>query len=440
MKTTLQYATKIKPFWHTLAWTSMVLVLNTQAYASEKAQILSLEKSIQIGIAQTPEMKAAIAQIGMQQGNITQATTWANPNVSLQADNLLGIEDTSGGYDFTEIAVSQAIPVFRAAKQQQQAELGVAKAEAMLQHQQLQLEHTIAQAFYNLQLKQASLLLSQKRLYEIKQHQRTQASNNDPLIRYLTPLEIMRLDIELQTAKQLLAKAEGLYDEASLSFKTLLGLPLGQGVTLPDLQPVTLSLQQQELEASLLQHPALLTARQAIAEAEAGIAAAKAERFADPVVTLFVRNEFLAGQKDTVTGLVVSMDVPLWNQNKGGVNQAQYRAQLHQADLQATQRDLQTNVDKSFLHVKHLVEQSNHYQTKVLKPAKKMLRLTHQAFDVGEVSVLNLIDAYNTSFDAQDTYIQMLASAWQELALLRYHAGISVIGYTQATPQLEKTQ
>lgn len=440
MKAKLQYATKIKPFWHTLAWTSMALVLNTQAYANEKTQTLSLEKSIQIGIAQTPEMKAAIAQIGMQQGKITQATTWANPNVSLQADNLLGIEDTSGGYNFTEIAVSQAIPMFRAAKQQQQAELGVAKAEAMLQLQQLQLEYRIAQAFYDLQRKQASLRLSKSRLFEIKQHQRTKASKNDPLVRYLTPLEVMRLDIALQTAQQQVAQAEGLFHESSLSFKALLGLPLEQVLIVPVLKSIAMPYKRSTIDTALEQHPSLQANRQAIAEAEAGIAVAKAERFADPVVTLFVRNEFLAGQKDTVTGLVVSMDVPLWNQNKGGVSQAQYRTQLHQADLQATQRDLQANVDKSFLHVSHLTEQSNHYQAKVLKPAKKMLRLTHQAFDVGELSVLNLIDAYNTSFDAQDTYIQMLASAWQELALLRFNAGISVIGYSQATPQLEKTQ
>ena len=407
------------------------------AQAQEKADILSLKQSIQLALELSPEMKVAQAQLGIEQAKISQAGTWANPNVSLQADNVLGIEDASGGYDFTELAVSQAIPVFQAAKQQKQAELGAAKAQAMYQQQQLQLEFTISQSFYDLQMKQAVLDLSKERLFEIRQHQRSNAKNNDPLVRYLSPLEVMRLDIELQTAKQQLSKAEGLYHEALLSFKALLGLPSTQAIVLPKLKPVVMPYTQTMLDSALAQHPALRSRQQAIAEAEAGIAVAQASRYADPVVTLFVRNEFLAGQRDTVTGLIVSMDVPLWNQNQGGVNQAKYSVQQNHADLQATQRDLQAGVEKSFLHVGHLTEQAKHYQTKVLKPAHKLLRLTHRSFDAGEVSVLNLIDAYNTLFDAQTVYIQMLAEAWQELALLRLNAGLSYIGYTQAKPSLE---
>ena len=419
--------------------TSSILFMSSLALAGENTLSLTLEKSIQIGIKNTPEMKAARAQVGMQQGKVKQSTTWANPNVSVQVDNFLGIEDAAGGYDFTEVAVSQAIPVFRANKQQKQAELGVAKAEAMYQRQQLKLEHIIAQSFYDVQMKQAILRLSQQRLQEIKKQQRTK-NNSDPLVRYLTPLEVMRLNIAQETAKQQLAKAEGLYHEASLNFKALLGLPLEKTLVFPALRPVTKDYPRSTLDAALAQHPALQVSRQAIAEAEAGIAVAYAQRFADPVVTLFMRKDFLAGQRDTVTGLALSMDVPLWNQNQGGVNQAKYSVQQNEAALAATQRDLQVNVYKSFLHVKHLTEQASHYKKKVLNPAKKMLRLTNQAFDAGELSVLNVVDAYKTSFDAQAAYIQMLTSAWQELALLRLNAGISVIGYTDSTPELEITQ
>lgn len=425
--------------WLKFSLSSSVLLLSSFVFAEEQQPPLTLEKSIQIGINHTPEMEAARAQVGMQQGLVKQSTAWANPNVSVQADNFLGIEDASGGYDFTEIAVSQAIPVFRAKKQQKQAELGVAKAEAMYQQQQLQLEHRIAQSFYDVQMKQALLRLSEQRLYAIQQRQRTK-NKDDLLVRYLTPLDVMRLNIAQETAQQQLAQAEGLYHEAALSFKALLGLSLEQTLSLPALETVQTPYSRSMLDAALGQHPSLQVGRYAIAEAEAGIAVAYAARLADPVVTLFMRNDFLAGQRDTVTGLMVSMDVPLWNQNQGGVNQAKYRVQQNQATVEVVQRDLQVSVHKSFVHVSHLIEQAKHYQSKVLKPAKKMLKLTNQAFNAGELNVLNVVDAYKVYYDAQAAYIQMLTSAWQELALLRLNAGISVIGYTDSTPQLEKTQ
>ncbi|MDQ7004681.1 MAG: TolC family protein [Ghiorsea sp.] len=431
---------KAMPLWLRASLTGSFLLLSSLASAEENKQALSLEKSIQMGIEHTPEMKAARAKIGMQQGKVKQSTVWANPNVSIQLDNVLGAEDGSGGYDFTEVAVSQAIPIFHAKKQQHQAALGVSKVEAMYQQQQLQLEYAIAQSFFDVQMKQALLRLNQQHLRAIQQKQKTKSYQRDALIRYLTPLDLMRLDIALQAAKQRLSQSEGLYHEASLSLKALLGLPLEQTLTLPDLEPVTTPYQRNALNVALEQHPSLQMNRQAIAEAEAGIAVAHAQQFADPVVTLFVRREFLAGQRDTVTGLVVSMDAPVWNKNEAGVTQAKYSVQQNQAALATAQRDLKTNVHKSFLHVNHLIEQANHYQKNVLQPAKKMLRLTYQAFDAGELSVLNVIDAYKTSFDTQAAYIQMLASAWQELALLRLNAGISVIGYTDSTPQLEKTQ
>ncbi|MDQ7057239.1 MAG: TolC family protein [Ghiorsea sp.] len=412
----------------------------SSVYAKENKELLTLKQSIRIAMNSTPEMKVAEAQIGSQQGKLSRINVWPNPSVSVQMDNVLGIEDASGGYDITELAISQPIPLYRLKHQQKQAELGIAKAKTQYQHQQFLLEFKVAKLFHDLQLKKSTLVLAKKRLQQIRRHQNTNREPNvsDHIVRYLTPLEIMRLDIVLQTAKQTVAVAEGKYNEAASSFKSLLGLPLNQSLYLPKLKPVTASYKRKVLDEALQNHPALKAKRQGIEEAQAGIAVAESQLFSDPVVTLYRRNEYLANQRHAVTGLAVSIDLPFWNQNQGSVVEAQYAVQQTQAELDIKQRELRTSLYKSYLHLGHLIEQAKHYQNKVLKPAKKMFKLTQSGFEVGELSVLTLLDAYNTYFDALSNHKIMLTQAWQELAALRLSAGISLVQPSKIMSTLEK--
>ncbi|MDQ6980488.1 MAG: TolC family protein, partial [Ghiorsea sp.] len=120
------------------------------------------------------------------------------------------------------------------------------------------------------------------------------------------------------------------------------------------------------------------------------------------------------------------------------VVEAQYAVQQTQAELDIKQRELRTSLYKSYLHLGHLIEQAKHYQNKVLKPAKKMFKLTQSGFEVGELSVLTLLDAYNTYFDALSNHKIMLTQAWQELAALRLSAGISLVQPSKIMSTLEK--
>ncbi|MCF6208077.1 MAG: TolC family protein [Ghiorsea sp.] len=132
--------------------------------AKENKELLTLKQSIRIAMNATPEMKVAEAQIGSQQGKLSRINVWPNPSVSVQMDNVLGIEDASGGYDITELAISQPIPLYRLKHQQKQAELGIAKAKTQYQYQQFLLEFRVAKLFHDLQLKKSTLVLAKKRL------------------------------------------------------------------------------------------------------------------------------------------------------------------------------------------------------------------------------------------------------------------------------------
>ncbi len=395
---------------------------------AEPAQRWTLGASIKRVVQVAPEMKTADAEINKQQGELEQAGAWPNPNISIQVDDSLGLEDASGGYELTQISISQALPWGRLSDQRKQAEASLASVEAQRSHLHLMLEQKVAQRFHLLQLTEAKLQLAKKRLQQASLYQNTgrQRSLNDPLIRYLTPLERMRLDIVLQAAKQTMDVAEGEYNEAAASFKALLAMPIDSELQLMPLTLVLLPEKLASLEGALKTHPALEADKQTLLSAQAGIAVAKSQRFDDPTLTLFQAKDYFANSKQTGTGIMLSLQLPLWNLNNGAVSQARARVHQVRAELNLKQRELQTNLHKSYLHLGHLIEQAKHYRDKLLQPAQKVFTLTRKGFAAGELNVLTLIDANNTYFDAQERYFELLQEGWLELAEVRKSAGLSL--------------
>jgi cobalt-zinc-cadmium efflux system outer membrane protein len=395
----------------------------------------TLNRSIQRAIEVAPEIKITDAEISKQKSNLEQAGAWPNPSVSIQADNKLGLDDSSGGYDLTQVSISQPLPFSRLTFQRQQAEAELAKARAFRNNEQLRLEYEIAKRFHTLQLAQAKLVLAKKRLQQANSYQNDgrKLNTSDRLVRYLTPLEVMRLDIVLQTAKQSVDIAEGEFNEASSSFKALLNIINEERLNLSALNPVTLPAELKNSKSLWLQHPALEAGKQAILSATTGIDVAKSQRFDDPVVTLFQEKDYLAGRKQNATGIMLSVQLPLWNQNNGPVKKAKAAVYQAKSELDFKQRELKTSLDKSYLHLGHLIKQAEHYQNKILQPAKKVFDLTRKGFAAGELNILTLIDANNTYFNAQARYLELLQLGWLELADVRKFAGFSLLAAGKTT-------
>lgn len=404
----------------------ILLCITPMPVLAQPQESWTLEQSIRHAVEIAPEMKTADAEIGKQRGKLQQAGAWPNPSISIQVSDKLGIVDAAGGYDVTQFAISQPLPLGRLAHQRKQAAAGLASAQAQRHHQQLLLEHKVAQRFHTLQLAKAKLQLAQKRLQQAIRYQNTgrKRTANDPLIRYLTPLERMRLDIVLQAAKQTVDVAEGEYNEAAASFKALLAMPIETELQLIPLTLVPTPEGFDVLENSLQAHPTLNADKQTVASAQAGIAVAKSQRFADPTLTLFRERDFLTNRREGFTGIMLNIQLPLWNRNNGRITQARYAVHQAQAELNLKQRELRTNLNKSYVHLGHLIKQAEHYRNKLLKPAQKVFTLTRKGFQAGELNILTLIDANNTYFDAQERYLELLQEGWLELAEVRKSSGL----------------
>ncbi len=384
----------------------------------------TLESSVRRTIDTAPELRGAQAEIDVRAGELAQARAWPNPSISGRADDKLGLQDNAGGYDVTELAVSQPLPLTRRPHQRRVAAARVDAAQALRRYEALVLEHETAQAYHDLQLASAKLELAGDRLTQAQTYLQRK---RDPLVRYLTRAERLRLEVVREAAEQAMASAEGEYSEALSHFKARLALAAdAQPVTAPlkpALPPPTLAALTQRLD----DHPALIAAHEEQNAAQAGVGAARAQRLADPVVSVFRQRDFIGGSRQDITGIGLSVQVPLWNRGGGAVASANAQAHKATAQLQSRERDVASQLRLSHTHLHHLIEQAERYRDNLLAPTERMLALARKSFAVGQADILALVDAHNSHFEARERYLTLLHAAQREAAALRLAAGRSVL-------------
>jgi cobalt-zinc-cadmium efflux system outer membrane protein len=252
-------------------------------------------------------------------------------------------------------------------------------------------------------------------------------ARRDPLVRYLSPLERRRLAILREDAQQAVMVAQREHETALTGFRALLGLPADAPVSLappvPPAEPSALT----DLEHGLDAHPALVAAREEVEAARAAIAAMESQRFADPELGVFRERDFINSARREVTVVELSVQVPLWNLNRGPVDKAKAEAMRAQANLAVLQRDALSRLRQRYTEQTRLIAQAERMRTHLLDPAREVFDLTRRAFAAGEANILALVDANNTYFDAQTRYLETLKDGALATASLRLAAGQSVV-------------
>jgi len=404
------------------------------ACASASAQVWTLESSSERATTVAPELRAAEAEVGARAGELTQAGAWPNPSIDLRADDRLGQEDGRGGTDLTQIALSQPLPLRRLARQRAAAGANLEGARENRRYQRLLLEREAARVFHALQTAAARRQLAAERLRLVEESpDAARKAGADRLVRYLTPLERRRLAILNEEANQAVAAAEREHQKALIDFRALLALPAETPAEPAALISPAAPAGFDALTRALDTHPALAAAQKEAEAAQAGIAVAQSQRFADPALNLFRDRDYLAGERRDVTGVGVSVQIPFWNTNSGTVAKARAEAARAQARFEALQRDARSRLEQAHAQLLRLLEQTERLRTNLLEPAREVFALTRRGFAAGELNILSLVDANNTYFDALARYLELQQESARAAADLRLASGVSVLNASMET-------
>ncbi len=384
----------------------------------------TLQSSVAQAMSASPELKQSNAKIGSRNADLTLSTMWPDPSIELKIDNQMGRDDGSDNYSLSEITISQDIPLSRIKHQKRVAEAQLSAAMHLKSNDTLILQNRVSKIFYKLQFSLATYELSKKRVKLADRLNTSSAkNNNDTMIRYLTPLEKMRLGIISEKAHQEAAAAEGKLQETLTEFYKLLGINNNSNVTVPELLPVITIPKLNTLIELQIKHPLLSNQQQNLQAATSEVNLARSSAMKDPSISLNrLRENFSSGTED-VYGIMFNIEIPIHNRKNSKVSKANYNASQQRIELARLKRDLQINLNQSYTHLNHIINQASEYKKKVLKPATKILTLTDKGFITGELNILSLIDANNTYFESYTQYLDLIYQSWIELTEMNLYAG-----------------
>ena len=404
----------------------IAVLASTQSIAQPKAQTKTqewtLQSSVQQAIATSPELKQSVAELGVRQADINLSSLWPDPEIGFRIDNKMGQDDGAGGYDLTDITITQSIPMSRIKYQEEAASASMKAARFSQQYQSLQVQNRVSKVFHQLQFASAKLALAEKQL-KLANKLNTKDKKKSPVVRYLTPLEEMRLSIIREEARQAAGSAEGEYKEALSEFVKLLGIEMDSVTSVSELLPVTDIPNLKQLSELQNNHAQLSSQQQEVLAANHKIDVARSSQSIDPSIGLSWQRDTLSTGREDIYAIMFNVQIPLSDRNNTAESKATYKASQQKIELQLLKRELKINLNRSYTHLNHVIEQAVEYKKKVLKPAGKMLELTNKGFSSGELNILSLVDANNTYFKSQLTYLDLLYQAKMELAEVKLFAG-----------------
>lgn len=399
----------------------MVMVLATSQSA---AQQWNLESSVEQAMSASPELKQASAEIGVRQADTDLSGLWPDPEIGFRVDNKMGQDDGAGGYDLTDVVIRQSIPVSRIKHQESAAEASLKAAMFSYRYQSLQVQNRVSNVFHQLQFAAAELSLAKKQMkLADEMYGQDKKKSDDFVVRYLTPLEKMRLTIIREEARQAAGSAEGKYKEVLSEFVKLLGIEMDAVSSVSELLPVTSIPVIEQLMELQNNHAQLSSQQQKVMAAKSEIDVARSSQMIDPTIGLSWSKDTLTVGRSDIYAIMFNIQIPFSDRKNTAASKATYKASQQRIELQLLKRELKINLNKSFTHLNHVVEQAVEYKKMVLKPAGKMLELTNKGFTSGELNILSLVDANNTYFEARLAYLELLYQARVELADVKLFAG-----------------
>jgi len=388
----------------------------------------TLQSSLSQAIIMSPEIRQSSAIIGVRSADLQLSEMWPDPSISLKVDNQVGLDKGTGDYAFSEVSISQDIPLSRMKYQKSVAQAQLSAAVYSKSYTTLLLQNQVEKLFYELQLASAIYNLSTQRVDLADKFNTPSARKKQfNVVRYLTPLEKMRLSIIREKAHQSEAAAQGKLNETLERFYKLLVIDADNDLTVAALFPVVKVPQLNHLQNMQINHPLLSSQQQILQAAITEIDVARSSVIKDPSISINRLRENFSSGVESVYGVMLNIEIPIHDRKNSVVSKANYNASQQRIELGNLKRDLKMNLQRSYMHLNHVTKQAREYKKKVLEPAAKILELTKQGFSSGELNILSLIDANNTYFDSHLQYLNLIYQARIELAEINLYTGTFIL-------------
>jgi cobalt-zinc-cadmium efflux system outer membrane protein len=377
-----------------------------------QASELTLDAVVAAALAQHPLIEAARARVEAARGTARQVATWPNPVGTYWLENAAFPRASSGGLDRESSAYATVPlePFYQRRPRIAQATQDVAAAGAAAETVRRQVAVEAARAFFRVAMAQASVAAAEENRTSLGQL----VSFNEVRVREGAAPEgdLIRVRVEMDRAATNVVLAEVELTQARGDLWPFLDTGTVNGVA-PD--ALRVHPPAGDLRVSPAPLPDIIararTSRPEVASARARAASAAAATEYER--TLNVRElggtfgvKSTAGQRSMIAG--VSLTVPLFDRNRGGVQRATAERLAAEQELAWAERTIQAEVQTSYAVAERLRARAAEVQHIVLERAESARAVALAAYREGAAAVLQVIDASRALAEARLSYARLL--------------------------------
>jgi cobalt-zinc-cadmium efflux system outer membrane protein len=223
------------------------------------------------------------------------------------------------------------------------------------------------------------------------------------------PIEATRVEIELEKVRSELESARTALEARQAELALWLGLDANRTVAVVadfDTLPVAMT-RESALPKARANHPGRLIARARTRAFEAEVATERTARIPAFAVTGFATHEL----DRRGYGIGLAVDVPLWNWNSARIAQAATRVAASRKHADAANLTLDASVIDAQAACQASVATATRLRNNVVPRSEAAANTMEKTYQLGETTLLEVLDARRTLLDSRRLYLDALARA-----------------------------
>jgi cobalt-zinc-cadmium efflux system outer membrane protein len=137
--------------------------------------------------------------------------------------------------------------------------------------------------------------------------------------------------------------------------------------------------------------------------------------------------------KDTAytIGLKLSMPIPLFDKNQAGVQEARAKRNSTESRLSAAGKIVERDVETAYVSFLNAEKVLSLYRANIIPQLEENLKLTQEAYRLGEVGILTVIQEQKKFFEVNDSYLTALHNRQTTLVKLETAVATELTGGVQ---------
>lgn len=398
---------------------------------------VTAEELLEEALANNREIAAIRQRIAEAKGLLRQAGV--RPAPTLDASGASGQPLRTQGEESYSASLSQQFETAgKRAKRVRVAEYGVGLAEAELAERVSSLKRDIRLAVAEAMADQQRVRVFSDLLQLLRDSLRLTEARVKEGDAARLEADLIRVETSRVEAQQ--GAATGEVEADLLELQRLVGMDPALSIVLPDLPEPTLSLDSAALrKTAFAQRPDLLTARVVERQASAGVDLAEAEGKPDVTVSAGYSHE--TGRFDDQLGLSpsgvpvqlrdvdnilsVGVSIPLSGRrrNLGNIEAASARAASARLRREFLERSIPTEIDAALRRYDALRRSLTLTREGVLAPSEKNLEIIRQAYNLGQLRLLDVLNEQRRLLETRLSYVDSVAELRRALAEIERAVG-----------------